>query len=232
MEKALYRLRIISKKLLTVFLILPVFLNLTWAPNSATGKQAEITSTTNPDTTVTGLPTETPPVQATETPLPTFTETPTLTISPVPTELTADTSSVNDQSLSGDFVSDEVLIRFRKRASSESIDQCVEKVHATIESEIEELTTFVLKVQTGKIAETIFNLQACSDILYAEPNYLAFVADTIPSDPDWNLQYGLVNIRAPQGWDYSTGSTAVTIAIIDSGVDLSHADLAGKIVPG
>ena len=61
---------------------------------------------------------------------------------------------------------------------------------------------------------------------------MASIADTIPSDPNWSLQYGLVNIRAPQGWDYSTGSAAVTIAIIDSGVDLSHADLAAKIVPG
>ncbi|MBV5323623.1 peptidase S8, partial [bacterium] len=84
----------------------------------------------------------------------------------------------------------------------------------------------------GKVAESIAAISACPQVRYVEPNYMASIADTIPSDPNWGLQYGLINIRAPQGWDYATGSPAVTIAIIDSGVDLNHADLSAKIVPG
>jgi LPXTG-site transpeptidase (sortase) family protein len=58
------------------------------------------------------------------------------------------------------------------------------------------------------------------------------MTDTIPNDPGWRNQYGLLAIHAPQGWDLSTGSAAVTIAVEDTGVDLGHVDLAGKIVPG
>ena len=65
-----------------------------------------------------------------------------------------------------------------------------------------------------------------------EPNFLLQAADTIPNDPDWGLQYGLINIHAPQGWDLSTGSSSVSIAIVDTGVDLNHLDLAGKLVAG
>ena len=36
----------------------------------------------------------------------------------------------------------------------------------------------------------------------------------------------------PQAWDLATGSAAVTIAVVNSGVDLAHVDLAGKILPG
>jgi len=134
--------------------------------------------------------------------------------------------------LSGEYASDEVLIRFRKSASNETILQCLSASNATLLSTIEEISVWVVQVPVGSIAESIAVISACPEVRYAEPNYIAFAANTIPSDPNWTWQYGLVNIRAPQGWDYSTGSTAVTIAIIDSGVDLNHADLAAKIVPG
>jgi len=38
-------------------------------------------------------------------------------------------------------------------------------------------------------------------------------------------------VRAEQAWATSTGAGAV-IAVVDSGVDLGHADFAGKLVRG
>jgi subtilisin family serine protease/subtilisin-like proprotein convertase family protein len=40
------------------------------------------------------------------------------------------------------------------------------------------------------------------------------------------------DIDSPQAWDISTGASGVTIAILDTGVDLDHAEFAGRIVPG
>jgi thermitase len=37
---------------------------------------------------------------------------------------------------------------------------------------------------------------------------------------------------APQGWDVSTNSPAVPIAIIDYGIDPNHPDLCGKLLSG
>jgi subtilisin family serine protease len=56
-------------------------------------------------------------------------------------------------------------------------------------------------------------------------------AGAATNDPLYAKQYGPQQVRAEQAWATSTGSGSV-IAVIDSGVDLGHADLAGKLVPG
>ena len=51
------------------------------------------------------------------------------------------------------------------------------------------------------------------------------------SDPYAAQQWGPQQVRAQQAWATSTGKGAV-IAVVDSGVDLGHADLKGKLVRG
>jgi serine protease len=52
-----------------------------------------------------------------------------------------------------------------------------------------------------------------------------------PNDPLNAKQYGPQQVHAEQAWATSTGAGAV-IAVVDTGVDLSHQDLQGKLVPG
>ncbi|MGI8685315.1 MAG: S8 family serine peptidase [Acidimicrobiales bacterium] len=56
--------------------------------------------------------------------------------------------------------------------------------------------------------------------------------DEIPNDPGYVSQWALPAVRAPSAWDRSHGSPGVIVAVIDSGVDGTHPDLAGKLVPG
>ena len=51
------------------------------------------------------------------------------------------------------------------------------------------------------------------------------------TDPRFSQQWGLQQIRAEAAWTTSTGAGQV-IAVVDSGVDLAHPDLAGKLVAG
>jgi len=52
--------------------------------------------------------------------------------------------------------------------------------------------------------------------------------DRYTSDQQW----GLRAINATAGWPKTTGSTSTIIAIVDTGVDASHADLNGKVLAG
>jgi len=87
---------------------------------------------------------------------------------------------------------------------------------------------------------------------YAEPNYLATInpadftqdsTSSLPfaplrpstlsvSDPRLGEQWALSKMQVPNAWDYSTGNPDVLVAVLDTGADFSHPDLAGKLVPG
>jgi thermitase len=165
-----------------------------------------------------------PPVQMnTETsipsPTPIFSQTPTAMFTAAP-------------QLAGSYISDEVLVRFKNSATDEMTAECLRRVNGRVDSAIEELSVLIVKLNSVSVSNAVATLSACEGVRFVEPNYLAFSADVIPSDANWGIQYGLVNIRAPQGWVYATGSTGVIIAILDTGVDLAHPDLAAKITAG
>lgn len=134
--------------------------------------------------------------------------------------------------LPGQYIPDVVLVKVDPALTGSNLEKCLESANATVGSQIKEIDVLQLIVPKGEVAEAIASLSGCPGVSYAEPDYIAQLADTVPDDPGWANQYGLVAIHAPQGWDDNTGSPAVTIAIVDTGVDLSHEDLAGKIVPG
>jgi subtilisin family serine protease len=51
----------------------------------------------------------------------------------------------------------------------------------------------------------------------------------VPNDPNYSKQWALPIVQAPQGWATSTGSSNVVVAVIDSGIDVTHTDLQNNI---
>jgi subtilisin family serine protease len=53
-------------------------------------------------------------------------------------------------------------------------------------------------------------------------------AERFPNDPSFGSTYGMARINAPAAWDITTGG-AVKVAVIDTGVDYTHPDLAANM---
>ena len=124
---------------------------------------------------------------------------------------------------------EEIIVKFSAGASVAQIGKINQKFQTQIKEQLAISGVYTLKVPKGveeKLAK-IYN--SLPFVEYAEPNYVA-KALLIPNDPYFSSQWGLTKIQAPEGWDLTTGSSQVKIAIIDTGIDKDHPDLTGKIV--
>ncbi|MGA2503336.1 MAG: S8 family serine peptidase, partial [Anaerolineales bacterium] len=102
--------------------------------------------------------------------------------------------------------------------------------------QLDHLHAVVLHVPAGQERDYALQLQANRGVEDAEPNYVvtteALPTPIIPNDPSWSEQYGPNHIQAGEAWTVTTGSANVILAIIDSGIDASHPEFAGRLVPG
>jgi len=77
------------------------------------------------------------------------------------------------------------------------------------------------------------SLQEAGDVVMAaEPNRFREAMATTPNDPMFNLEWGLATIHAPDAWDAQRGDPSVVVAVIDTGIDLDHPDLAANLGSG
>ncbi|HET9529127.1 MAG TPA: S8 family serine peptidase [Blastocatellia bacterium] len=104
---------------------------------------------------------------------------------------------------------------------------------------------FLLKLDPeSDIESVIADLKQSPAIEYAEPNYRVETASLLPNDQYFSRQWPLRNlgigvdgqpsyldadIKATHAWDISLGSPDVIIAVTDTGIDMTHPDLARNI---
>ena len=151
----------------------------------------------------------------------------------LPTVLVTETAAPVETEADVNLAVTQVLIKISPNAHVTRVQDRLALLGTVVEvGELSKLGVILFEVPSDRLEENIQQLQLVSGIASVEQNYPVWAADVIPNDPGWSSQYGLTAIRAPQGWSLSTGASSVTIAILDSGVDLGHPDLAGKITAG
>ncbi len=97
-------------------------------------------------------------------------------------------------------------------------------------SEIPDISRF-LKVRIPERTSPAMaaqELESDPNMEYAEPVYIRRLLAT-PNDPKYSQQWFLPQIKAPQAWNVQKGDSSVIIAILDTGVDYDHEDLAGNV---
>ena len=86
--------------------------------------------------------------------------------------------------------------------------------------------------QTGAdIERLVKDLQREEHVSHAQPNYV-YRLFSKPNDPQYSRQWAIPKINAEQSLSIAKANAPVTVAILDSGVDVNHPDLKGRLVSG
>ncbi|MCD9024089.1 S8 family serine peptidase [Cohnella silvisoli] len=142
----------------------------------------------------------------------------------------------------------ELIVKYKSGAKSQNINAAIktklkleklESKHKSKKNRVE-----VLQIADGdNLDQTIAELKKDPNVEYAQPNYLLYASE-LPQDARFEEQWGLLNngqnigfqagsagvdIDAVNAWNVTTGSSSVLVGVLDTGIDMTHPDLAANI---
>jgi subtilisin family serine protease len=88
--------------------------------------------------------------------------------------------------------------------------------------------SFALRVPAGAELRYLALLAALPGVAYAQLDHQV-AAQALPDDPRAPEQWNMARIGMPAAWDVITGTNALIIATLDSGVKRDHPDLHGQL---
>ena len=151
------------------------------------------------------------------------------------------------------FAAGKLIVRFEPGTDRSEQAAIRDQLDTTLGERLLLARAQVVEIGDDSVLEAARAFERRPEVRYAEPNFL-YRLDGVPNDPLFFEQAGLhdtgqtfgdldqvppsylgtydADIDAPEAWNITTGSTQTTIAIVDSGVDYTHPDLAANTVAG
>jgi subtilisin-like proprotein convertase family protein len=122
-----------------------------------------------------------------------------------------------------------IIVAFRNDSAIENLRAASSAIAPTASADSLGAGMFRIEVAQGvTVDQALAFYRIQSDVLSATPDYMVHV-NIIPNDPSYGQLYGMNKIGAPSAWDTTTGSGNMVIAVIDTGVDYTHPDLAANM---
>ncbi len=138
------------------------------------------------------------------------------------------------------FVPGQILVKLKDGVSHRALEALNRQNNARVEERLPSIRVSVVDLPRDlSVEEAVRRYENSPDVEYAEPDFL-FFAEATPNDPGYDKLYGLNNtgqtggtpdadVDAPEGWDITTGDPNTVVAVVDTGVDISHPDLNGNL---
>ncbi|MGQ8873035.1 S8 family peptidase [Paenibacillus sp. TSA_86.1] len=124
----------------------------------------------------------------------------------------------------------QLLLKFKEGTTPDQMHTLHRKNKCKVTETYEDLGWY--RIESRKKMNRILKLYKDHTLIeHAQPNYLVQTS-FIPNDPFFPYQYNLTKINAPAAWDINQSNSTIKIAIIDTGVQLNHPELASKLLPG
>jgi subtilisin family serine protease len=133
----------------------------------------------------------------------------------------------------GEYRPDELLVRFRPDLEPEQIEALNSLHSASVIRKIPYVNIYQLKFPEGSDLPAIEKSYRESSLIEKiELNTLLRLPEVRPNDAEFAEQWGLQKMMVPEAWNITTGSSAVVVAILDTGIDADHPDLTNRITAG
>ena len=138
---------------------------------------------------------------------------------------------------------DRILVKFKENVSDAKKNEIHQKTGGKVKKTIPRINVAIVEIPSGKdISPQQFIAtykRFKNEVEYAELDY-SVEAVLTPNDPyysssgSWGQSFpdlwGIRKIQSASAWDLTSGSTAVIVAVIDTGIDYNHPDLKDNIL--
>ncbi|MFH1777972.1 MAG: S8 family peptidase [Candidatus Omnitrophota bacterium] len=146
-----------------------------------------------------------------------------------------------------EYVPGEILIKFKSTTEQAVINAMVQSNGLCLIRDYDQIGISWLQLPSGmSVEEAVTQYSQREDVEFVQPNYIGIrkLFSNTPDDTYFSRLWGLHNtgqtvnsttgtndadIDAPEAWDLHTGSSSVVVAVVDTGIDLDHPDIAANI---
>jgi subtilisin family serine protease len=130
------------------------------------------------------------------------------------------------------YPSDQILVSFAPGTPAQAKAAAHASLGAKAAGRIEAIGVEIVSVPKGRdVPGLVKAYQKNPNVVFAEVNGVA-TAQMTPTDPLYWRQWAHEYVNTEAAWDVATGSAGVTIAILDTGLDASHPEFAGRVTAG
>ncbi len=133
-------------------------------------------------------------------------------------------------SSSAGVVAGEVVVVYEEGGDPLFARSAVDELGARTVERIPSLRADLIELPAGlHVEDAVARLAGLPGVAYAEPNIKLHGSQT-PNDPNFADQKWYMDlIGAPAAWDRQTGDGGIIVAVIDTGADLRHEDIAPRL---